>query len=51
VGTFGKRLVRIIGLAVMPFYPLLRERLARFRHHYGQPAEVRSAFEEAMGLK
>jgi hypothetical protein len=30
---------------------LLRERLSRFRHHYGQPAEVRSAFEEAMGLK
>ena len=30
---------------------LVRERLARFRHRYGQPAEVRSAFEEAMGLK
>ena len=40
----------------MPFseyanHPLMRERLAGFRHHYGQPPEVRLAFEEAMGLR
>ena len=31
-------------------HPLLRERLAGFRHHYGQPPEVRRAFEQAMGI-
>jgi hypothetical protein len=40
-----------VSLADYAKHPLLRERLSRFRHHYGQPAEVRSAFEEAMGLK
>jgi 5,5'-dehydrodivanillate O-demethylase oxygenase subunit len=40
-----------VPLADYAKHPLLRERLARFRHHYGQPAEVRSAFAEAMGLK
>jgi hypothetical protein len=28
----------------------LRVRLAGFRHHYGQPPEIRRAFEEAMGI-
>ena len=31
-------------------HPLLRERLAGFRHHFGQPAAVRRAFEQAMGI-
>jgi hypothetical protein len=31
-------------------HPLLKERLAGFRHHYGQPAEVRRDFEPAMGI-
>ena len=30
--------------------PLLRQGLRGFRHHYGQPPEVRRAFEEAMGI-
>jgi hypothetical protein len=30
--------------------PLLRQRLKEFRHHYGQPDEVRTAFREAMGI-
>jgi 5,5'-dehydrodivanillate O-demethylase oxygenase subunit len=39
-----------VPLADYAKHPLLRERLARFRHHYGQPAEVRKAFEAAMGI-
>ena len=31
-------------------HPLLKERLAGFRHHYGQPPEVRRAFAQAMGI-
>jgi 5,5'-dehydrodivanillate O-demethylase len=31
-------------------HPLLKERLAGFRHHFGQPPEVRRAFEQAMGI-
>ena len=31
-------------------YPLLKARLKAFRHCYGQPPEVRRAFEEAMGI-
>ena len=31
-------------------YPLLKMRLKGFRHCYGQPPEVRRAFEEAMGI-
>jgi len=31
-------------------YPLLKARLRAFRHCYGQPPEVRRAFEEAMGI-
>jgi hypothetical protein len=32
-------------------YPLLRERLANgFQFHFGQPPEVRRAFEQAMGI-
>jgi 5,5'-dehydrodivanillate O-demethylase len=40
------------GLALADFDkdPLLRQRLKEFRHHYGQPPEVRRAFVEAMGL-
>ena len=30
--------------------PILRQRLKEFRHHYGQPPEVRRAFVEAMGI-
>jgi 5,5'-dehydrodivanillate O-demethylase len=31
-------------------YPLLKVRLKGFRHCYGQPSDVRRAFEEAMGI-
>jgi 5,5'-dehydrodivanillate O-demethylase oxygenase subunit len=31
-------------------YPLLKARLRAFRHCYGQPSEVRRAFEHAMGI-
>jgi 5,5'-dehydrodivanillate O-demethylase oxygenase subunit len=31
-------------------YPLLKARLKAFRHCFGQPSEVRRAFEEAMGI-
>jgi 5,5'-dehydrodivanillate O-demethylase len=30
--------------------PILRQRLKEFRHHYGQPPQVRRAFVEAMGI-
>jgi 5,5'-dehydrodivanillate O-demethylase len=30
--------------------PVLRNMLKEFRYHYGQPPEVRRAFEEAMGI-
>jgi 5,5'-dehydrodivanillate O-demethylase len=39
-----------VPLADYDKHPLLKERLAGFRHHYGQPAEVRRAFEQAMGI-
>jgi len=39
-----------VPLADYDKHPLLKERLAGFRHHYGQPAEVRRDFERAMGL-
>jgi 5,5'-dehydrodivanillate O-demethylase len=39
-----------VPLADYAKHPLLKERLAGFRHHYGQPAEVRRDFERAMGL-
>jgi hypothetical protein len=40
------------GLALAEFdkHPLLRQRLQEFRHHYGQPADVRREFVEAMGI-
>ena len=40
------------GIALSEFQndPLLRQRLREFRHHYGQPPEVRAAFAEAMGI-
>ena len=31
-------------------YPLLKARLKGFRHCFGQPPQVRRAFEEAMGI-
>jgi hypothetical protein len=39
-----------ITLAEHENYPLLKIRLKGFRHCAGQPAEVRRAFEEAMGI-
>ena len=39
-----------ITLAEYDNYPLLKARLKGFRHCYGQPPEVRQAFEEAMGI-
>jgi hypothetical protein len=39
-----------ITLAEFQNDPLLRQRLKEFRHHYGQPPEVRAAFAEAMGI-
>jgi 5,5'-dehydrodivanillate O-demethylase len=42
----------IEGITLEEFdkYPLLKARLRAFRHCYGQPPEVRRAFEEAMGI-
>jgi 5,5'-dehydrodivanillate O-demethylase len=42
----------IEGITLEEFekYPLLKARLKAFRHCYGQPPEVRHAFEEAMGI-
>src|SRR5262249_51290518 len=39
-----------ITLAEHEKYPLLKARLKAFRHCYGQPPEIRRAFEEAMGI-
>jgi 5,5'-dehydrodivanillate O-demethylase len=39
-----------ITLAEHESYPLLKARLKAFRHCFGQPPEVRRAFEEAMGI-
>jgi 5,5'-dehydrodivanillate O-demethylase oxygenase subunit len=39
-----------VALADFDKDPLLRQRLKEFRHHYGQPPEVRRAFVEAMGI-
>jgi hypothetical protein len=39
-----------ITLAEFENDPLLKQRLREFRHHYGQPQEVRAAFAEAMGV-
>jgi len=46
------RELNTIGIPLAEFQndPLLKQRLKEFRHHYGQPAEVRRAFEEAMGI-
>ena len=38
-----------ITLAEFENDPLLRQRLKEFRHHYGQPPEVRAAFAEEYG--
>jgi 5,5'-dehydrodivanillate O-demethylase len=45
-----KTSVEGITLAEHENYPLLKVRLKGFRHCAGQPAEVRKAFEEAMGI-
>src|SRR5580692_8234537 len=39
-----------LPLAELRKHPLLGPRLEGFRHHYGQPAEVRREFVEAMGI-
>ncbi len=39
-----------LTLAEHEKYPLLKARLNAFRHCYGQPPQVRRAFEEAMGI-
>jgi 5,5'-dehydrodivanillate O-demethylase oxygenase subunit len=46
------RELNTVGIPLAEFQndPLLKQRLKEFRHHYGQPADVRRAFEEAMGL-
>jgi 5,5'-dehydrodivanillate O-demethylase len=45
-----KTSVEGITLAEHENYPLLKVRLKGFRHCAGQPAEVRRAFEQAMGI-
>jgi 5,5'-dehydrodivanillate O-demethylase len=40
-----------IALEEFPNHPLLRRRLADFQFHFGQPPEVREAFERAMGMR
>ena len=46
------RQLNTVGIPLAEFQddPLLKQRLKDFRHHYGQPPEVRRAFEEAMGI-
>jgi 5,5'-dehydrodivanillate O-demethylase len=39
-----------IPLAEFDKHPLLKARLREFRHHAGQPPDVRRAFEQAMGI-
>jgi 5,5'-dehydrodivanillate O-demethylase len=39
-----------ITLAEFQNDPLLRQRLKEFRHHFGQPQEVRREFEQAIGI-
>jgi 5,5'-dehydrodivanillate O-demethylase len=45
-----KESVEGLTLAEHARYPLLKARLKAFRHCYGQPPEVRRAFEQAMGI-
>jgi 5,5'-dehydrodivanillate O-demethylase len=45
-----KESVEGITLSEHENYPLLKARLKAFRHCYGQPPEVRRAFEKAMGI-
>jgi len=46
------RKYNVDGVPLADYYkhPLLRDRLAGFRHHYGQPPRVRRDFEQAMGI-
>jgi 5,5'-dehydrodivanillate O-demethylase oxygenase subunit len=45
-----KQMVEGITLEEYEKYPLLNARLKAFRHCYGQPPDVRRAFEQAMGI-
>jgi 5,5'-dehydrodivanillate O-demethylase len=45
-----KQMVEGIMLEEYEKYPLLNARLKAFRHCYGQPPDVRRAFEQAMGI-
>ena len=47
------RQVNVSGITLAEYakYPLLQARLKSFRHCFGQPVEVRRAFEQAMGLQ
>jgi 5,5'-dehydrodivanillate O-demethylase len=45
-----KRRVEGVSLAEFANYPVLKARLTGFRWQYGQPPEIRRAFEEAIGL-
>jgi 5,5'-dehydrodivanillate O-demethylase len=48
---FHKReMIEGIELEEYGKYPLLKNRLAGFRHHFGQPIEVRKSFEQATGV-
>ena len=51
----GRQAIQVIdqqGIALADFHkdPVLRQQIKGFRHLYGQPPEVRRAFEEAMGI-
>jgi 5,5'-dehydrodivanillate O-demethylase len=45
-----REMVEGIAIEDYPKYPLLNVRLKGFRHCFGQPPEVRRAFEAAMGI-
>jgi 5,5'-dehydrodivanillate O-demethylase len=44
------RCVEGVTLAEFEAIPVLKARLSGFRWQYGQPAEVRRAFEQALGI-
>ena len=46
------RELNTVGIPLAEFQndPLLKQRLKEFRHHVGQPPEVRREFEQAMGI-
>ncbi|HEX2352120.1 MAG TPA: hypothetical protein VHJ16_05040, partial [Xanthobacteraceae bacterium] len=49
---YFQRKESVEGIALEDYdkYPLLKARLKAVRHCYGQPPEVRRAFEQAMGI-